>query len=194
MFNRVKQILIAPKNEWAVIAGEKSPHSKVFIGYVLPLSLIPAIAAFIGYGIIGFSAFGLHYHSISLGVRQAVVQWVIQVGGIYLTAFVINLLAENFGTKKNFNQAFSLVAYSYTPMLVAGILYILPALSLVVWLGRLYGLYLLYIGIQPMMETPSEKNTTYFVVCLVVTIVATAIITAIMNAILVGSGYSSIFH
>ncbi|MCL2597879.1 MAG: YIP1 family protein [Paludibacter sp.] len=188
MFERIKQIIIAPKNEWAKIAGENSPHSKVFSGYVLPLSLITVIAAFIGYGLIGFSVLGMHFHSISWGIRQAIVQWVIMVGGIYLTALVINLLAETFGAKKNFDRAFSLVAYAYTPMLIAGIFYILPALSFLVWIGGLYSLYLLYLGIQPMMETPAEKHTGYFVVSLIVTIVVTGVLSAVLTAIFISSG------
>jgi len=184
MITRIKEIITAPKKEWAVIAGENTPHVKLFIGYVLPLSLIPAIAAFIGYGLIGYSVFGVHIHSMSLGIRQAIVQWIAMAGGIYVTAMVVNFLAETFGTKKNFDQAFSLVAYSYTPMLIGGIFYILPALSILVFIAGIYGLYLLYIGMQPMMKAPADKNTVYFLVSLVVTIVVSAVISAVLSAIL----------
>ena len=187
MFTRVKEILTAPKKEWAVIEGENTPHAKLFIGYVLPLSLIPAVAAFIGYGLLGYSAFGVHIHSMSWGIRQAVVQWITMTGGIYLTAFVVNFLAENFGAKKDFDRAFSLVAYSYTPMLVGGIFHILPSLSILASLAGLYGLYILYIGMQPMMKAPADKNTVYFVVSLIATIVVTAVVSAVMGAILLSS-------
>jgi len=132
MITRVKGIITDPKREWAVIAGEHTPHAKVFMGYVLPLSLIPAIAAFIGYGLIGFSVLGVQIHSISWGIRYAIFQWVVTVGGIY-------------------------------------------------------GLYLLYIGIQPMMRAPSEKNTNYFIVSLIVTIVVSLVFSAVFTAILIRS-------
>jgi len=183
MFERIKQIILAPKTEWDVIAGENAPQSKVFMGYVLPLSLITLVAAFIGYGLIGFSVLGTHFSSISWGIRQAIVQWVVMVGGLYVTALVINLFAETFGAKKNFDKAFSLVAYAYTPMLLAGIFYILPMLSFLVWVGGLYSLYLLYLGLKPMMEAPAQKITTYFVVSLIGMIVATGVISAILTAI-----------
>jgi hypothetical protein len=186
MITRVKEILTAPKKEWLVIAGENTPHAKLFTGYVLPLSLIPAIAAFIGYGLLGYSAFGVHIHSLSWGIRYAINMWISMVGGIYLTAFVINFLAAGFGAKKDFDQAFSLVAYSYTPMLVAGIFYILPALSLLTILG-LYGLYILWLGMQPMMKAPTEKNTGYFVASLIATIVVSAIISVVIGAFLLRS-------
>jgi len=184
MITRIIQILTAPKKEWGVIEGEHAPHAKVFMGYVLPLSLIPAIAAFIGFGLLGYSAFGVHIHSMSWGIRQAVVQWITMVGGVYLTAFVVNILAENFSAKKDFDQAFSLVAYSYTPMLIGGIFYILPSLSILAFLAGIYGLYILYVGMQPMMKAPAEKNTGYFVVSLIATIVVSIVISAILGAIL----------
>jgi len=187
MIDRVKEILTAPKKEWAVIADENAPHAKVFMGYVLPLSLITVVAAFIGYGLIGYSALGIHIHSLSWGIRQAIVQWIVVVGGIYVTALVINLLAENFGAKKDFDKAFSLVAYSYTPFLLAGIFYILPALSVLVMLAGLYALYLLYLGMQPVMKAPADKNTGYFIVSLIVTIVVTGILSAVLTAILLRS-------
>jgi len=185
MFERVKKILIAPKQEWTVIEGENTPYMKLFTGYVLPLSLILAIAAFIGYGFIGVNYFGMRFHSIGFGIRQAIIQWVAMVAGIFLTAAIVNLLAESFGAKKNYDRAFALVAYSYTPMFVAGIFLLLPSLSWLAMLAGLYGLVLLYLGMKPMMGAPDDKNTVYYIVSLLVTIVVTGVLMAILTAILV---------
>ena len=185
IINRVKNILVSPKTEWLTIEAENEPHAKVFTSYVVLLALIPAVAAFIGYGLIGYSVLGVHVGgTIGWGIRQAITQYVAMLGGIYLTAYVIDMLATNFGATKDFNRAFSLVAYSYTPMFVAGVLYIIPSLALIASLAGLYGLYLLYIGLQPMMKAPAEKQTTYFIVSLIVTIVVSVIMSAILGAIL----------
>jgi hypothetical protein len=160
IINRVKNVLVSPKTEWQTIEAENAPHVKVFTTYVIILAAIPAVAAFIGYGLIGYSVFGVKVSTMGWGIRQAILQYIVMSGGVYLTAFVIDALASNFGARKDFNRAFSLVAYAYTPMFVAGVFYILPSLS---WLaslaGLLYGLYLLYIGLQPMMKAPAEKQT-----------------------------------
>jgi hypothetical protein len=97
---------------------------------------------------------------------------------------VIDALAANYGATKDFNRAFSLVAYAYTPMFVAGVFYLLPSLAWIVSLAGFYGLYLLYIGLQPMMKAPAEKQTSYFVVSLIVTIVVAAVLSFILSAIL----------
>ena len=190
IFNRVKNVLVSPKTEWETIEAENAPHEKVFKTYVVPLALIPAVAAFIGSGLIGYSILGTHVVSISWGLRQAIMQYVSMIGGIYLTAFIIDALASNFGAQKDFNRAFSLVAYSYSPMFAAGALLILPSLSWIVLLAGLYGLYLLYIGLQPMMKAPAEKQTAYFVVSLLAMIAVTAVLSKILSAILLRGMYS----
>jgi hypothetical protein len=189
IINRVKQILICPKPEWQVIDAENDLSMTVLTKYVLLLAAIPAIAAFIGYGLIGYSVLGHHFGSISFGVKQAIIQYITMVGGVYLTAFVIDALAANFGSQKNFNKAFSLVAYAYTPMFVGGIFYILHSLSWLAGLAGLYGLYLLYLGLKPMMKTPTEKQTSYFVVSLLVMIVAFFVLSMVLTTILIGSAY-----
>lgn len=177
-------MIVSPKKEWEVIESEENAHGKLFMKYVLPLSLIPAVAAFIGYGLIGYSRWVFHYRSIDFGIRQAATQWISLVVGIYLAAFIINLLAEQFKAKKDFNKAFALVAYSYIPMFLGGIFYILPSLSVLALIAGIYSLYLLYVGMRPMMQVPAEKNTTYFIVSLLTMIVVTAVLTAIMSTIL----------
>ena len=187
IIDRVKNILVTPKTEWPAIEKENAPHLKVLTTYVLLLAAIPAIAAFIGYGLIGYSVLGFRIASISLGIKHAIVQYITMVAGAYLSAFVINLLAENFGSRKNFDQAFSLVAYAYTPAFVGGIFYIYHPLSIIASLASIYSLYLLYIGLVPMMKTPDEKRTSYFVVSLLVMVAAFFVLSLVLGAILIGS-------
>ena len=186
IIDRVKNILVTPKTEWPIIEKENASHIKVLTTYVLLLAAIPAIAAFIGNGLIGYSVLGHRIASVGLGFKSAIVQYVTMVGGVYITAFVINILAENFGSRKNFDQAFSLVAYAYTPAFVGGIFYIHHSLSLLASLASLYSLYLLYIGLAPMMKTPKEKHTSYFVVSLLVMLAALILLGMILGAILIG--------
>jgi hypothetical protein len=187
IIEKVKNILVTPKTEWVTVEGENAPHVKLLTSYLLPLALIPAVAAFIGYGLIGYSAFGVHVHSIDWGIRQAVVQFIAMTGGAYLTAFVINMLAANFGSTANFDRAFSLVAYAYTPMCIGGVFYLLPSLSWLASLAGIYGLYLLYIGLAPMMKTPAEKQTSYFVISLICTAVISVALSAVLTALLIKS-------
>ncbi len=177
--DRAKNIILTPKNEWQVIAGEQPDIKQIFTGYVLPLALIPVIACIIGFTFIGRSGF----RSFGLGLTTAIIQLVLAFVGVYLTAFVVDLLAPNFGSEKNLGRAVQLVAYSFTPVWVAGVLYIVPVLGLLVVLASFYGLYLLYLGLPLMMKTPQDKVAVYLVVSIVVFIVVYAIISAVLSAI-----------
>jgi hypothetical protein len=183
LINRVKNILLTPKTEWEKIEVEETQPAELTKQYLLPLAVIPAIATFIGFGLIGYRILGVHVGSIGIGIRQAITSLLGTLAGAFLTAFVIDFLATRFESQKNFGQAFKLVVYSYTPMLVAGVLLIIPSLSVLASLCGLYGLYLLYLGLGPLMKTPEEKKNIYFIMSLVVLIAAYAIMGAIMGAI-----------
>lgn len=183
LIERAKNIILKPKDEWAVIEQENTSVQELLTTYLIPLALIPAVAAFVRWGLIGYGSFiGA---SVSWGIKYALISLVTTIGGVYLSAFIIDALANNFGSVKDFRKAMQLVVYSYTPMLVAGIFQIIPSLSFLGIVG-LYGLYLLYIGIAPMMKTPEDKVTGYFIVSLVVLVVIYAILGAILTTAIFG--------
>ena len=100
IINRIKSILVSPKSEWQTIGVENAPHIKVFTTYVVPLALIPAIAAFVGYGLVGYSVLGHHVSNIGWGLRQAIVQYAAMLGGTYITAFVYRRAGREFRDKE----------------------------------------------------------------------------------------------
>ncbi len=184
LIERVKNIIISPDKEWDVIAAEQPDTGKIIMGYVLPLAGAAALAAFIGFGFIGKNYFGVRVSSIDYGIYHAIDVLVGAIAAVFISAFVIDALAPNFGSEKNFGRSVQLVAYSYTPGWVGGLLAILPALALVGSLAGLYGLYLLYVGLPKLKKTPPDKHLSYFVVSLLVIIAVYIVIGIIMAAIL----------
>lgn len=188
LIERAKNIILKPREEWAVVEQESTSVLSLVITYLFPLALIPAIASFIGYGLLGMGIFG---PSLSWGIKQAIVSFFTTIVGVCISAFIIDILAPNFGSTKDFRKAVQLVVYSYTPILLAGAFQAIPALSILGVVG-LYGLYLLYVGIKPMMKTPDDKVTVYFIVSLLVIIAVYFIIGAILTLIFVGRNYGTI--
>jgi hypothetical protein len=68
---RVKNIIMTPKTEWDVIAGEATQPKDLVITYVLPLAALAAIAGFIGTVVIG--SFFLGHLSFVWGLVALVV-------------------------------------------------------------------------------------------------------------------------
>jgi len=179
---RVKKILLSPKTEWSVIDAEEMTSGKLLTSYLILLALIPAVAGFIGFGLIGYNVLGSHIGSVSVGIRQSVITFAGIIASTYITAFIVNWLAPKFGSRVNFHKAFQLVAYSYTPLCVAGILYIIPALGTLAGIVGLYGLYILFVGLAPMMQTPEDKTTPYFLSTIVCVIVISILLSVVLGA------------
>ena len=180
IFERVKNIIMTPKTEWLVIAAEEPNTAQIFKGYVLPLALIPAIAHIIGLSVIGRGMMS----SFSWGIAMGLIQFILAFVGVYLSAYVIAYLAPRFGSQQDMGRAVQLVAYSYTPAWVAGILSIVPALGVLVFVGGLYGLYLMYLGLPQMMKTPQDKVVGYLVVSIIAMIVIYWIISLLLTSII----------
>jgi hypothetical protein len=189
LVDRAKNIIIKPDDEWAVIANEEPNIQQILLGYVLPLALIPTIAVIIGWGVVG--TFG--FTSFTYGIAMGLVQLITAFLSVLLTAFVIDALASSFGSQKNMGRAVQLVAYSMTPVWLAGILNIFPAIG---WLGGLiglYGLFLMFKGLTPMMKTQEDKRIGYLIVSIIILIVVYFVIAAILTAIFLAVFGLSVF-
>lgn len=184
LFQRVINILIKPKEEWRVVATEKPDATKLIFGYALILAAIPAIAAFIKYGVIGVTFWGYTTRSIASGVQYGLIQLISAVLGAYLLAWVIDLLAPSFDSEKNFGRSLQLAVYSSTPQWVAGILLLLgTGMSILIMLIGLYAIYLLAAGMPIIKQTPKEKVVGYVVVVIIALIVISFLVALIMASI-----------
>ncbi len=179
VIDRAKNIILTPKTEWEKVAAETPNVPGILTGYVLPLALVPTIASLIGFGFVGVAGTA----SLATGLARAIQEIIVAFLAVYVGAYVIAFLAPNFSSDKDLGRAVQLVAYSFTPAWVAGIFYVIPGLTLLVLLGSLYGLYILYIGIAPMMKTPQDKVGGYFVLSLIAMIIVYLVIGALVGLI-----------
>ena len=180
LVERAKNIVLSPKTEWPVIAGETPEPAQLLIGYVLPLALIPTIATTLGLGLIGAGPVA----SFGLGVAMGVMTLVTSFLSILIGAFVLDALAPTFGSEKDFGRSLQLVAYSWTPAWLAGILQIFPPLGILGTLAGLYGIYLMYLGLPVIKKTPQDKQVVYLVVVLVAIFVVYMIVAGIFTALI----------
>jgi uncharacterized membrane protein len=186
LIDRVKNILIAPKTEWPVIAGESSSTGDLLGGYVAPLAGLSALAGFVGSSLIGASVpfLGTFRVPIVAGIAAAVLHFVFAIVGVFILSLIINALAPTFGGEKNSAQALKVAVYSYTPAWIAGLLHILPVfgVSMLIILISLYGLYLLYVGLPPLMKNPPEKSIGYTAVVVICAIVLSIVLGVVVTA------------
>jgi hypothetical protein len=184
LIERVKAILLTPRTEWPVIEREPGDVAYLFTNYVAILAAIPAVCGFIGTSLIGISLPGLGTVRVPIvaGLIGAIVGYLLTFAMVYVVALITDLLAPTFGGQKNFENALKLTAYSYTPAWLVGIFLLLPSLGFLAILG-LYGLYLLWTGISPMMKAPQDRSLVYTIAIIVCAIVIGLIVGLVQTAI-----------
>jgi hypothetical protein len=92
---------------------------------------------------------------------------------VFAMALIVDALAPTFGAQRSFSNALKLTVYSYTPVWLAGLFLLVPGLSFLTILG-LYGLYLLWLGLPPLMAAPFDKSVPYAVTAVICAVVLAA--------------------
>jgi len=186
---RATNILKQPAVEWPIIAAEPADVAGLMQGYAAPLAAIPAICRWIGFTMVGLTVpfFATYRVGVVRGFANAVVSWVLALVGAYIAAVVIEKLAPTFKSSGTTTQALKLVVYAFTPVWVAGVLYLVPALSPLVIIAAIYAVYLFYLGLPVLMQTPSDQVIPYMIVSALVVIVVTMCL-AVVTAVIAGVG------
>jgi len=177
LVDRVKGILLSPKEEWPKIAGETETVPSLYTSYIMILAAIGPIAMMIRSMFFGF--FG--------SVVTAIVTYILTLASTYILALIVDALAPTFGGEKNFIQSLKLAAYASTAVWVSGILHLLGWLAgILMLLAALYSLYTFYLGITVMKKCPQDKAIPYTLVVIVCEIVLFAIIGGLMSTAMFG--------
>jgi hypothetical protein len=177
---RVTNILTKPSSEWPVIAAEPADVASILVGYVLILAAIPAVCLFIGVEVIAVPYIG--HLPVAGALSGAVMTYVRSVVVVIIAALIVKQLAPTFGSRGDTAQALKLVAYSYTPLWIAGVLYLVVVLTPLAIVAALFAIYLFYVGLPVVMKTPADKVIPYMLVSAVVVIVVHLLLQLILGA------------
>lgn len=181
---RAKAMLLTPKTEWPVVAGEPTTVADLYKGYIVALAAIPAICTFLQMSVIGTNLWltGRMRIGVGAGLSSAILTYVLTLVTVYVMALIIDALAPTFSAQKDRVQALKTVAYAYTASWVAGIGYLLPGLGFLLALaGGIYSIYLLYLGLPHTMKCPPDKAAGYTAVSIIVAIVLSILVGAIVG-------------
>ena len=170
LLDRVRNILLTPRTEWPVIAGETATVQSLYVDYILILAAIGPLALI-----------------FAMGSVFAVISYVVGLAMVYLMAWIIDALAPTFGGEKNLVKSLQLIAYSYTAAWIAGIFHIVPVIgSLLAIAAAIYSLYTFYLGVPAMKKCPQDKAVVYTIVVVVCGIVVGAVLFSVLVAVIAG--------
>jgi hypothetical protein len=165
---RIIAFLADPAAEWAVIEKEPGDAAYLLSRYVAPLALIPAAFGLVGACVVGtvMPGAGLVRAPLAAGLVGAVFGYVMSCATVVGLGVLIRLLAPAFGGQRDFNTAFKLAAYSYTPIWLTGVFLLAPGLRFLELTG-FYSAYILWTGTSPLTKVPVQKIPAFTAILVV---------------------------
>ncbi|HUI46836.1 MAG TPA: Yip1 family protein [Nitrospirota bacterium] len=159
---RVKNILIRPRDEWRVIRDEPKTYSGIILRYVAILAAIPPAAAVID-GIVfnGPVPRSTLLSSLSRLLLQNVMWYCISVINVVITGAIIAAVVTTSESRWGGLPGLKVAAYSFTPLFIAGVLAVIPAMNWIVYAAILYSIYLVYLGIIGLASTGRKQAIGY---------------------------------
>jgi hypothetical protein len=184
---RVKGILLSPRAEWSAIGAEPVTPGDVWLGYVVPLALVAPVALAISQVALGtsFPMVGVVKAALVTGVGAALLTFAMSLLQVAVLAYCVNAMAPRFQAVQDRLAALQVVAYSMTPVWLAGILYLLPALSFLWVVAALYAFVLAMLGLRTLMRCTPQQALAYafttLAIAFAVWVVTGTIVTALMG-------------
>lgn len=174
---RARAMVLSPEPAWITVEQETTDWQKLFVPYMTTLALIPAVATFIAWSVLGFGSFGVFVRlPILSGLGLMVSQYVMTLVMVAAWGWFISLLAPSFGGQTNLINGLKLTVYASTPAMLAGVFGAMPGLGFLTLVGGLYALYLMYLGLPVLMKCPQEKSLPYLAVAAIAGIVGSLVI------------------
>ena len=179
LIERVKSILLNPKEEWPKIAAETATVQSLYVGYIMILAAIGPIVMLVAFGALGFG----------FGAGTAVFAYIHSLVGVAILALIVDVLAPSFGGTKDYVAAMKLVAYSFTAVWIAQIGLLIPVLGLLIVLaGLIYGFYLFFLGVPVLKKSTPDKAVPFTIVVVVSAIVLMYLLGMIARSLGFGFG------
>jgi Yip1-like protein len=165
---RAKAILLDPAAAWLGIEKDVGDPAFLLSRYVAVLALIPALSGFVGATLIGVIAPSGAIIRANLidGVLGAVFNYAASCAIALLLGLIVNLMAPLFGGRRDFEDAFKLAVFSFTPLWLAGLFLLLPGLRFLLLTGA-YGIYLFWLGTPRLTKVPEQQALNFTVLIVI---------------------------
>ncbi len=149
----VRAILLDPVKEWDVIRTENK-HTLYFSRNLLfPLLILTSVSAFLGSFLFTNTVLKDSY-SILTGIKYFAVLFLV----VYGTTLVFKEVTNALGLNRDFNSSFKIIVCSLVPFLLCQIVTCLFESFIFINILSFYGLYILWTGIEKLINPPERKK------------------------------------
>ena len=153
LLDRLKGILLDPKNEWPKIAAEPATTQSLYTGWIMIFAAIGPLAMLaVGGGATIMFAIGTYIMALIIA---------------FILALIVDAVTGSFGGAKDFVAALKLAAFSSTASAVAGIFTVLGLLGgVLALLAYIYSWYTFYLGAPILKKCSLDKAVVFTIVVL----------------------------
>ncbi len=149
----IKNIVFNPVKFWETIKSENTSAALIRNSFLIPLSVLVTLAAFLGSLFFTNSELAPLY-SVLFSIKCLLVIFI----AVYATSYLLGQITYPLDLGKDFNNSFRMVVVSVTPFLMCQILSRLFESLLFVNIISLYGLYIFWIGAEKILNPPQYKK------------------------------------
>lgn len=168
-------IIVRPIATWRSISLAHDSFATLFFGYVVPLNALGPLATFVAEHYVGFRIDHVVYRSgAPEALAQAAFKFVFALVGLMLVTLLVDALAPAFGARRHFRTSFRIAAFAYTPVWLASLAVLVPALGFLELAALAYVIFLLRAGIVALMGIAPGRAAA-LALCAVVGTVAIAV-------------------
>lgn len=154
LWDRIRQLISDPEKAWHTIYIENKPAGFIRNNFFLPLVVLAAISAF--FGSLLFTNTGVsETYSVLAGIKYLV----LYTSVIYATTYVFLRITSYLNIKNDLQSSFKIVVFSAAPFMLCQIISRLFESFIFINILALYGLYLLWLGNERLMNPPEKLKT-----------------------------------
>lgn len=174
ILNRAVQILFHPQDEWQVIKDEPAAYSKLLLEYVAPLAAIPPLAVIAGSFFFGKN---LPNNTLAHLLITNLLWYCMYVLNVMVVGAVVAAIVTAVDAPWTGLQGFTVAAYSFTPLFIAGGIAVIPKMGWTIYAAILYSIFLIYLGIRASAGTSKKRSAGYAAT----SFLAAAVVVGMMN-------------
>jgi hypothetical protein len=175
LYRRVSNIIINPEREWAAISGGDHSVNYIRNNFVLPLTALVAVAAFIGTFIFRNPGLNIMY-AVLAGVKY----FLLLLAVVYLSSVILKEITYSMDLGRSFGISFRLIIYSLVPFFLCQMLSRIFESLIFINILAFYGLLIFWVGMEKTLALPDHKK----IPLLVITSASVLILVIALNLIL----------
>ena len=196
---KMLRLFTQPDQQWSSMVASPPSISKVYIQYLIPLTLIPALCLFVGTTETGWqitSQQSVQRLTKESGIFVSMGSFFSTIIGVYAMSLMILWMSATYEAKPNIKQCVLVTTHSMTPLFIFGIAGIYPQLwflTLAALAAIAWSVYLLFTSIPRCMQISFEQGFVFS--CSIICVGLVGLVTLfVISIVFLEHGLGPIYH